>query len=49
MQVVLVEARYSYAPEIVVELESENMENLESNVARIGEWITTWLKNQESS
>ncbi|KJA29275.1 hypothetical protein HYPSUDRAFT_32674 [Hypholoma sublateritium FD-334 SS-4] len=49
MQVVLEEARSSYAPEIVVELESENMENLESNVTRIGGWITTWLKNQESS
>lgn len=49
MQIVLEEARSSYAPEIVVELESENMENLESNVARIGEWIATWLKNQESS
>ncbi|KAF8973888.1 P-loop containing nucleoside triphosphate hydrolase protein [Flammula alnicola] len=49
MQVVLEEARSSYAPEIVVELESESLEQLESNVARIVEWITIWLKNQESS
>lgn len=49
MQVVLEEARSSYAPEIVVELESESMDQLESNVARIVDWINSWLKNQESS
>ena len=46
MQVVLEEARSSYPAEIIVELESESMEQLESNVARIVEWITLWLKNQ---
>lgn len=49
MQVVLEEARSSYPAEIVVELESESMEQLESNVARVVEWIATWAKNQESS
>ncbi|KDR85137.1 hypothetical protein GALMADRAFT_233781 [Galerina marginata CBS 339.88] len=49
MQVVLEEARSSYAPQIVIELQSETMEQLESNVARIVEWIKLWLKNQESS
>ncbi|KAF8203695.1 AAA domain-containing protein [Pholiota molesta] len=39
MQVVLEEARSSYTPEII----------LESNVARIVDWINSWLKNQESS
>lgn len=46
MQVVLEEARSSYPAEIIVELQSESMEQLEANVARIVEWITLWLKNQ---
>lgn len=47
MQVVLEEARSSYAPEIVVELQSQTSEDLESNVSRIIEWIMQWTKNQE--
>jgi len=47
MQVVLEEARSSYPAEIIVELQSDSMEQLEANVARIVEWITLWLKNQE--
>lgn len=43
MNVVLEEARSSYAPEIVVELKSENMEDMESNVSRVVEWISAWL------
>ena len=46
MQVVLEEARSSYPAEIIVELQSESMEQLEANVARIVEWIALWLKNQ---
>jgi len=49
MQVVLEEARSSYPAEIVVELQSENMEQLEANVARIVDWITLWLKSQGGS
>ena len=49
MQVVLDEARSSYAQEIVVELQSETSEDMEANVARITEWITNWLKNQEQN
>ena len=48
MQVVLEEARSSYPSEIVVELDSEGMEQLESNVTRLVEWVTAWLKNQEN-
>ncbi|KAF8349937.1 AAA domain-containing protein [Amanita rubescens] len=44
MQVVLEEARSSYPPEIVVELKSETMEDMESNVRRIVDWITAWKK-----
>jgi len=47
MQVVLEEARSSYASEIVVELQSETMNDLESNIARIIEWIILWGNNQE--
>jgi adenylate kinase len=47
MEVVLEEARSSYPAEIVVELKSENTEDLEANVARIAEWITNWKRNQE--
>jgi adenylate kinase len=39
MQVVLDEARSSYPLEIVVELKSENTDDLEGNVDRIVEWI----------
>ncbi|KAK7058836.1 factor activating pos9 [Paramarasmius palmivorus] len=50
MQVVLEEARSSYPEEIVVELKSETMEDIEANVARIVEWITAWKaqRDQES-
>ncbi|KAI0320492.1 P-loop containing nucleoside triphosphate hydrolase protein [Amylostereum chailletii] len=46
MDVVIQEARESYAPEIVVELKSEGTEDLESNVARIVQWIQAWRKSQ---
>ncbi|SCZ90921.1 BZ3500_MvSof-1268-A1-R1_Chr1-3g02384 [Microbotryum saponariae] len=43
MQVVLQDARESYAEEIVVELTSEGPEDVEQNVARIAAWIKAWL------
>lgn len=46
MDVVITEARDSYPEEIVVELKSESTEDLESNVARMIEWINQWQKNQ---
>ena len=45
MEVIAQEARDSYAPEIVVELKSECTGDLESNVARIVEWIHAWMKD----
>ena len=45
MEVVAQEARDSYEPEIVVELKSESVEDLGSNVARIVEWIQAWKKD----
>jgi len=47
MSVVLEEAREAYAEEIVVELNSEDTTDLESNVSRIVQWIEAWLENQE--
>ncbi len=49
MEVVLDEARSSYAQEIVVELQSEGTEDLESNVARIVQWIEAWQKDRGQS
>lgn len=46
MEVVLDEARSSYASEIVVELQSESTEDLEANIARILQWIKLWQENQ---
>ena len=46
MEIVLDEARSSYAQEIVVELQSEATEDLESNVARIVQWIEAWKKDR---
>ncbi|KAH9937564.1 P-loop containing nucleoside triphosphate hydrolase protein [Fomitopsis serialis] len=49
MEVVLDEARSSYAPEIVVDLKSESTEDLESNVARIVQWIEAWRKDHRTA
>jgi adenylate kinase len=42
MQVVLEEARESYATEIVVELQSDDPESVDENVDRILAWIRQW-------
>ena len=49
MEVVLDEARSSYAQEIVVELQSEGTEDLESNVQRIVQWIEARRKDRDAS
>ncbi|OBZ79414.1 Adenylate kinase isoenzyme 6 [Grifola frondosa] len=46
MEVVLDEARSSYASEIVIELKSEGTEDLESNVSRIVQWIEAWRRDR---
>ena len=48
MEVVLDEARSSYPQEIVVELRSEETEDLESNIARVVQWIEAWKKDRET-
>jgi len=45
MQVVLEEARESYDLEIVQELQSNTMEEMESNVQRCKVWVGQWVVN----
>lgn len=45
MQVILDEAKDSYDPEIVYELPSNQLEDMESNVARIESWLKSWKQN----
>ncbi|GAA5861425.1 hypothetical protein JCM3774_000244 [Rhodotorula dairenensis] len=42
MEVVLNDARESYAQEIVVELQSETPEQVEQNIERIVSWVEAW-------
>ena len=39
---ILEEARESYAAEIVHELRSDTLEDMESNLARVAEWLRQW-------
>ncbi|CAH1765731.1 1739_t:CDS:2, partial [Entrophospora sp. SA101] len=41
-QIVLEEAKESYSEEIVVELQSNNTDDIENNLSRIEEWIKNW-------
>lgn len=45
MEVVLEDARSSYAEDIVVELRSESPEEVEENVARIVAWVEAWRRD----
>ena len=45
MEVLLQEARDSYAAEMVVELTSNSTDEMESNVDRIESWIKQWKKD----
>ncbi|KAI8058937.1 AAA domain-containing protein [Gilbertella persicaria] len=45
MQVVLETAHESYAPEIVVELPSNTIDDMESNVDRVKQWLDAWKVN----
>lgn len=45
MEVILQEARESYDEEIVVELASNTLDEMDSNVDRIEEWIEQWKKD----
>lgn len=45
MEVLLLEARESYDEEVVVELRSDEADDIEGNVERIETWITNWKKD----
>jgi adenylate kinase len=45
MQVVLDEAKESYATEIVQEVPSNNIEDMDTNVLRVDQWVKQWLKD----
>jgi adenylate kinase len=48
MQVLLEEARESYKEEIVVELKSEETDDMEGNLERIEKWVEGWKKDNAS-
>lgn len=43
MDVLIQEARDSYKQEIVIELRSDNVEEIDLNVERIGQWVDMWV------
>jgi adenylate kinase len=46
MQVLLDEARESYDEEIVVELQSDSLDDIDLNVERIQQWIEQWKEDR---
>ena len=48
MQVVLEEAREGFDSGCVVELESNGVEEMETNVERVDEWVKNWRKDNAS-
>ena len=49
MDVVVEEARESYDPEMVHEVPSNSLEELEQNVVRMDAWLQAWKANNSSS
>lgn len=49
MEVLLQEARDSYDEEIVVELQSNNAEQMDENMDRIEAWFKQWKENNSSA
>ncbi|ANB14082.1 Fap7p [Sugiyamaella lignohabitans] len=47
MQVILDEAQEAYAEEIVIELESNDVDQMDSNVERIVAWKNQWEKDNK--
>ena len=47
MQVILDEAKESYAEEIVHEVQSNTLDDMESNVTRVEQWTKQWIKDNE--
>lgn len=49
MQVILEEARESYAHEMVHEVPSNTIEDMENNVTRVEQWGKQWMKDKTDS
>lgn len=49
MRVVLDEAKESYAQEIVVELNSNSIQEMEQNVQRVAQWYNQWILDHAHS
>ena len=47
MEVLLQEAREAFAQEIVIELRSDEAEDIEGNVERVEMWIANWKKDRQ--
>lgn len=47
MQVILDTARGSYSPEIVHEMQSNTIDDMDKSVARVDQWLKQWLKDSE--
>jgi adenylate kinase len=47
MQVLLDEARESYKEEIVVELKSEGVDDVEANLERVEKWVEQWKRDRQ--
>ncbi|EPX73534.1 nucleoside-triphosphatase [Schizosaccharomyces octosporus yFS286] len=45
MQICLEEVRESFDPKIIVELESNSTDDMESNMSRLLQWIDTWKED----
>jgi adenylate kinase len=45
MQVILEEARESYNEQIVIELRSDNADEIDTNVERISQWVKNWERD----
>lgn len=45
MEILLDEARSSYDEEIIIELQSNNTEEIENNVDRAERWVTNWERD----
>mmetsp|Transcript_115959 Transcript_115959/g.334859 ORF Transcript_115959/g.334859 Transcript_115959/m.334859 type:complete len:187 (-) Transcript_115959:2815-3375(-) len=49
MQVILEEAREGYATEIVHEVASNSIEDMEQNIQRVTEWSKQWIEDNQDS
>jgi adenylate kinase len=48
MQVILDEAKESYSPDIVHEVPSNTIDDMEKSIVRVDEWLKQWLKDNKN-